>query len=229
MSVSAIIKDGKVVDTSASTLSDSTTTKKANDSLDKEAFLQLLVAQMQYQDPLEPMSNTEYVAQLATFSELEAMTNLNDSMGLSRAAELVGKNVIVKTTSETTGESYMLQGVVDYVVMENGKAYLAIGEGLYSIEDLDSIVSDEYWDKVQENAGANPDIEITDVNEVLSMISALPDSENVTLDDEEDVVAARAAYDALPEKEKNAIVDDSLYKLIKVEAALAKLKAAANQ
>ena len=229
MGVSAVIKDGQVVDTAASTLSDSTATKKTNDSLDKEAFLQLLVAQMQYQDPLEPMSNTEYVAQLATFSELEAMTNLNDSMGLSRATELVGKNVIVKTTSETTGESYMLQGVVDYVVMENGNAYLAIGEGLYSMDDLDTVVSDEYWEKVQASAGADSDIEITDVTEVLSMISALPESDGITLDDEEDIEAARAAYDALPEKEKNAILSDSLYKLIKVEAALAKLQAAANQ
>ena len=45
-------------------------TAKGGD-LDKEAFLQLLVTQMKYQDPLEPTDNTEYVSQLATFSELE--------------------------------------------------------------------------------------------------------------------------------------------------------------
>ena len=44
--------------------------KDSNSSLDKDAFLQLLVAQMKYQDPLEPTSNTEYISQLATFSEL---------------------------------------------------------------------------------------------------------------------------------------------------------------
>lgn len=126
MSVSAVVKDGKIVDTSANSVSDSTQkTSDSTGSLDKEAFLQLLVAQMQYQDPLEPMDNTEYVSQLATFSELEAMNNLNDSMSFQRASQLVGSNVLVRTTSKTTGETYLTQGTVDYVVYENGKAYLA--------------------------------------------------------------------------------------------------------
>ncbi|MFP6582275.1 MAG: flagellar hook capping FlgD N-terminal domain-containing protein [Candidatus Hydrogenedentota bacterium] len=48
-------------------------------TLDKDAFLQLLVLQMQNQDPLEPMNNGDMLAQLAQFSSLEAQTNLNDS------------------------------------------------------------------------------------------------------------------------------------------------------
>ena len=60
MSVLVPVKDGKVVDNTAS--QDSlAANKKAGGGLDKEAFLQLLVAQMKYQDPLEPTSNTEYI------------------------------------------------------------------------------------------------------------------------------------------------------------------------
>lgn len=51
-----------------------------NDELGKDAFLMLLTTQMQYQDPLEPQDNSEYIAQLAQFSSLEQMTNLNDTM-----------------------------------------------------------------------------------------------------------------------------------------------------
>lgn len=69
MSIVVPVKDGKIVDETASQTSLSES-KKAG-SLDKEAFLQLLVAQMKYQDPLEPTSNTEYISQLATFSSLE--------------------------------------------------------------------------------------------------------------------------------------------------------------
>ena len=69
---------------------------------------------MQYQDPLEPTSNTEYVAQLATFSELEAMTNLNESMAISRASELIGKKVTVQKVSATTGDITATAGNVDY-------------------------------------------------------------------------------------------------------------------
>lgn len=53
----------------------------AGDDLSKDAFLQLLVLQMQHQDPLDPVDNTEMIAQLAQFSSLEQMTNLNASFG----------------------------------------------------------------------------------------------------------------------------------------------------
>lgn len=225
MSYSAVIKDGKVVDTRASSLSDSTERKTQN-TLDKEAFLQLLVAQMQYQDPLEPMSNTEYVSQLATFSELEAMTNLNDTMGIARATELVGKNVIVRTTSEATGETYKTQGVVDYVVVENGSAYLAIGEELYSLDDLDTVISDEYWDDYQNNVKPGEEgVDPVHAKEVVQLISELPEKDEVTEEHQEAVKAAREAYNALSDDEKKLIANDSLYKLIQAEGALAKLLA----
>ncbi len=223
MSVSAVVKDGKIVDTSANSVSDSTQkTSDSTGSLDKEAFLQLLVAQMQYQDPLEPMDNTEYVSQLATFSELEAMNNLNDSMSFQRASQLVGSNVLVRTTSKTTGETYLTQGTVDYVVYENGKAYLAINESLYSIDDLDTVISDEYLDKHKKDNSTTEKINLT---ELLAKIAKLPSEDDVTLDDEEAIKEAREAYDALSETDKAQFDNDALYYLIKDEAVLAKLKA----
>ena len=57
--ITQLIKNGEVVDTSAESNSSSSTSKKSGGSLDKDAFLQLLVAQMKYQDPLEPTDNTE--------------------------------------------------------------------------------------------------------------------------------------------------------------------------
>lgn len=64
-----------------------TTTTSANDALGKDAFLKLLVTQMQYQDPLDPQDNSEYVAQLAQFSALEQMTNVAE--GLEKTNTLV--------------------------------------------------------------------------------------------------------------------------------------------
>ena len=49
--------------------------------VEKEQFLQLLVAQMKYQDPLNPMEGTEFTAQLAQFSSLEQLFAVNDSLG----------------------------------------------------------------------------------------------------------------------------------------------------
>ena len=97
MALVAPIENGKVVETaSQSSLNKATST--SNDSMDKEAFLQLLVAQMKYQDPLEPTSNTEYISQYAQFSQVEQMQNMSATMELSRASSMVGKLVTIETT-----------------------------------------------------------------------------------------------------------------------------------
>ena len=86
-----------VIDTTNvnSTQSVTSQTKNTGSSLDKDAFLQLLVTEMRYQDPLNPSTNTEYMSQLAQFSQLEAMNNLSDTYANSSAFGLVGKYVIM--------------------------------------------------------------------------------------------------------------------------------------
>lgn len=144
MSLIAPVVDGQVVDASAS--GNATTVANDGTSLGKDAFMQLLVAQMKYQDPLEPTSNTEYISQLATFSQLEEMQNMTTGMDVQRASALVGETVFMKVTSETTGATDYIRGKVDYVQLENGKAYLSVNGGLYSIDDLDTVADSKYLD-----------------------------------------------------------------------------------
>lgn len=118
-------------------------TSKSSNSLDKDAFLQLLVTQMKYQDPLNPSSNTEYMSQLAQFTSLEEMENLNSTFRQSDAQSLVGSYVIVKTEDSSGGTDYV-SGLVDYVTMTNGKPYLSINDNYYSYEDIDSVVDVDY-------------------------------------------------------------------------------------
>ena len=76
-----------------------------NSTLGKDAFLQLLVTQMKYQDPLDPQDNGEYLAQLAQFSALEQMTNVSE--GLSNVSKLVGNidtSVLVGQLSNMIGK-----------------------------------------------------------------------------------------------------------------------------
>lgn len=102
MAITANVTNGKLDKTNTTpTQNRKTSSAKASGSnLGYDDFLKLLSAEMQYQDPLEPTSNTDYVAQMATFSQLEATLSMKESMSSSydqttksAALSLVGKRV----------------------------------------------------------------------------------------------------------------------------------------
>ena len=140
MAVDAIVQDGKILETASESSVKKTT---SNSGMDKDAFLQLLVAQMKYQDPLEPTSNTEYISQYATFSQVEQLQNMAATMELSRASSMVGKLVEIQSTN-SNGETKSIQGKVEYVTYENNKAYVSVDGSLYSLEDVTAVVDETY-------------------------------------------------------------------------------------
>lgn len=132
---------------------------KGTSALGKDAFLQLLVAQLQHQDPLSPQDNSEFVAQLAQFSSLEELQNLTSSMNNSQALNLVGKYVIMEVgKSEGLSQTTTVAGYVDYVQMVEGKAMLSINDKLYKYDDLDT-VADEYYIENVVGGGSKPEDE----------------------------------------------------------------------
>ncbi|MBQ4232051.1 MAG: hypothetical protein II699_02130 [Lachnospiraceae bacterium] len=112
-------------------------------ALGKDAFLQLLVTQMKYQDPMNPSDSTQYMSQLAQFTSLEEMENLNTNFDKASAQNLVGKYVIMKT-QDATGKDDFISGLVDFTTMQNGKPFLSINGSLYNYQDLDSVVDMDY-------------------------------------------------------------------------------------
>lgn len=214
MAIIQQIENGKLVDSSASNTSLSTENKSdaAGGALDKDAFLQLLVAQMQYQDPLEPTDNTEYISQLATFSQLEEMQNLNQSLTEGSAYNLVGKYVFVKVTNNQTGETSYDHGMVEYVMRENGKVYISVNDSLYNIDDLDTVSDPDYYTA------------ITVVKSFTNMVKALPSEKNLTIYDEEKIKSARTVYDSLTDYQKSFISPDTVKTLEQLEAKLKTLK-----
>lgn len=133
------IKEGKVQQTTSSAAASNASKATSKNELGKDAFLQLLVTQMQYQDPLNPNTDTDYIAQLATFSQLEQLQNLSTATTNSQAYSLVGKSVVVKTD-----ESKYVTGVVDYVYTSGKSTKLSINGTLYSTSQLDTVYDDDY-------------------------------------------------------------------------------------
>ncbi len=117
--------------------------KGPNNELGKDAFLKLLTTQMKYQDPLNPNTDTEYIAQLATFSQLEQMQNISTISTNSQAFGLVGKDVVIRTET-SSGETRYVSGRVDFVSMTGGKAQMSVNGSLYPIDKLDSVIDGTY-------------------------------------------------------------------------------------
>mgnify|MGYP000002863734 CR=1 FL=1 len=96
-------------------------------ALDYDSFLRLLVEQMKNQDPLEPMSESEYVAQLATFSNVEQNIITNDRLlSLITATTLTdAQSLIGRTVTTATGEG----GVVANVKIASGEMLATLTDG----------------------------------------------------------------------------------------------------
>lgn len=199
MSVSAKVEDGKIVQSnSATSLANSVAKDKS--TLDKDAFLGLLVAQMKYQDPLQPTSNTEFVAQYAQFSSLEQMQNMSATLELSRASALVGKVVSINTTN-SSGQAVQAWGKVEYVTYENNKAYVSVAGSLYSLDDVSEVVDQDYLDAY--DLALDFGVEM----------NKLPSLENLTLDERTAIESLNKTYEGMSAYQKTFVASDYVTKL----------------
>lgn len=108
----------------AQTGSTDPTTSEKKEVMGKDDFLKLLVTQLQNQDPLEPLKSTDFAAQLAQFSSLEQMSNINknletmllyqESMNNAQAVDLIGKEV--KATGDSLSVSEGKVDPIDYTL-----------------------------------------------------------------------------------------------------------------
>ena len=90
-----------------------------------DSFLKILASELQNQDPTEPVSNTEYVAQLAQFNSLQQMSSLNGSMSKSQAYSLIGMQVSY-TATDSSGNSLSGTGIAQSVVSSGNDVYVMV-------------------------------------------------------------------------------------------------------
>lgn len=104
--------------------------RNVKNELGKDEFLKILVTQLQNQDPMSPMEDTDFIAQLAQFSSLEQMQSLNASFTFGQAYNLIGKNVFSTITNDH-GIAEDIFGKVTGVLSSKGAAYLEIDAKSY--------------------------------------------------------------------------------------------------
>jgi flagellar basal-body rod modification protein FlgD len=105
-------------------------------TLGQDDFLKLLVAQMSQQDPMNPMKDSEFIAQMAQFSALEQAKTMQQDMSSLRASSLLGETVEVADEAE---DSDFRTGVVTAIKIEKGIPQLIVNGNKYLLSDVQSI------------------------------------------------------------------------------------------
>ncbi len=128
----------------------SITARETSSTLDKDAFLRLLVEQLKNQDPLNPQDSSEFIAQMSQFSIIEQLTNLNDNMSelvlsqkVMEATGLLGRQVNIAVDDET------VSGAVEKVTFSESGIIVYVNGAGYDLENVTEIAED---DSVDENA-----------------------------------------------------------------------------
>ena len=114
----------------------------ASQELGQDAFLMLMMEQLKYQDPLEPVGNTEFLAQQAAFTQVSELQKLNDSVNVTsqvtQACSLMGEYV---TITDPNNSEKTISGEVSAVTFSNGSAQLVIEDKEYPLNLLLSVES----------------------------------------------------------------------------------------
>jgi flagellar basal-body rod modification protein FlgD len=127
-----------VSNTSTYTSPPATTTTTGTGAVDSSQFMQLLLAQLTHQNPLEPMSNSEMMSQFSQLNSLQELRDIHTSMDVTSSANqtsymasLIGKTIKVNQTDGT-----VLEGVVDGAILEKGNLQLRIGDKTVALSDV---------------------------------------------------------------------------------------------
>ncbi|MGE4282493.1 MAG: flagellar hook capping FlgD N-terminal domain-containing protein [Clostridia bacterium] len=118
--------------------------------LGKDDFLNLLVTQLKYQDPLKPMEDKEFIAQMAQFSSLEQMQNMNNSFSSQKAFSMIGKEITATVKDETTGMYQSVEGLVESVKLSAGKTYVVVDGQDILVDDITDVYDTIDYSKISQ-------------------------------------------------------------------------------
>jgi flagellar basal-body rod modification protein FlgD len=116
---------------------------KKTDTLGKDQFLSILVTQLRNQDPMQPLQDKDFIAQMAQFTSVEQLMNMSTELSLMRqnigsASSLIGKT-IEWNEYDDAGEIKTVKGVVDSIISKEGLLYARVGGAEVALDYVTSI------------------------------------------------------------------------------------------
>jgi flagellar basal-body rod modification protein FlgD len=122
---------------STSSASSSTSTSGFG-SLTTADFMQMLIAELQNQDPTQPMSSSDLLGQLATMSQLQSTTDLDTAIQANTANQQlsIGASFIGKSITGTDASGNAVSGVVTQAFLSSGTAYVGVGNSQVPLANI---------------------------------------------------------------------------------------------
>jgi flagellar basal-body rod modification protein FlgD len=119
--------------------------KKDGNSLGKDDFLKILITQLKYQDPSQPLQDKEFIAQMAQFTSVEQLSNMAGEMKLLRQSLGITSDLIGKTVSwqgkDSTGNSVEKTGKVDSITFKDGNQFINVNGETITVNQLTRIAN----------------------------------------------------------------------------------------
>lgn len=124
--------------------------------LGKDEFLKILITQLRNQDPLNPMEDRDFIAQMAQFSTLEQMQNMSADFTAMKGMNLIGRMVFAETYVEGTNNLQLVAGRVEQVTFISGRPYLRVSGYDLTVDEIIQVLSEDEAQKLEEepNKGA---------------------------------------------------------------------------
>lgn len=187
-------------DQAASAQTSKITTKKSGE-MGKDEFLKILVTQLQNQDPLKPMDDTQFISQMAQFSSLEQMQNLNKSFATTKGMALVGK--YIEGTVVENGTQKDIKGNVESVRVSGSSIYAIVDGKDISVDDI-SIVKQESGQQTSSDLSKYTNLI---GKNIISIVSGLTSEEVYRVDGKVNAVSIAGGQPVISINNVNAKID----------------------
>jgi len=152
------------------------TTSAATKELGKDQFLKILITQLQNQDPMQPMEDKEFIAQMAQFSSVEQLVNISSKLealgkSLGTVSSMIGKEISWISSAKKNDDlswkadkgkddnGTLRQGIVDSIIVRDGVQYAKVGNDEIKLDEIIQVSNP----KAEEEA--EPDKTDTDKNQ----------------------------------------------------------------
>lgn len=139
---------------------DTTKGDEATSYMDFDSYLKVLATQMSNQDFNDPMSDTDMLQQMSSYSMLEGIKNMTSQANISYATNLVGKAVTVND-----GHDYDT-GIVESVVVSDGTPYLVVNGGKYEVSTVSNVTSSDIYNLISKLIGQEVNIHGSSEDEI---------------------------------------------------------------